>query len=702
MTRHTFVSTASAVSLLMLGEFWFGRGAIAQDLTFHKCTVCSVGCPFACPTSPSAPGSSSAPSSAGSMSSLQEAQLNLASQFGQALGTALGNWLRSSDEAAEARRKQEAEIARLKKEWEQAEARRKAEEHERQMQAMYLRLSKSLRRVGTPDELSLHRYGSDKGLSIRRSGAGPDMGTGDSSLPKSSSGSGPGYGIPGLPGVYVGGPSGSAPNLSASLTASTAAPVAKGDVQQAVQLIAAADKAPESVRGVLYDVAVNAAGGDKSVTQWLHADTNPPAVTDEQARGFQQTENAYREARAEQTSASQAVSQVSAQHDATQELVRTAKSDLDAAKAHLADPATLREKEQALADMMAAEKSQREGLQAARAALDKANTNLEQARTAAVSGLRGLSGMSDEAASERARGIFEGSASVVTSTNTVDLRDRTTDTPRLLRSPPANARLDIPKANSEVSLLDKPTIAETRHRLAALRHEVEKLQQAVEWLNKSASSTQSDRVEWMQISQATSREAMRTGIDLAADVAVYYTSEKLKKMLDEQTAEIRRAIDQLTGTTDPGHRERLQLAITTMDENRQAIKTAQREVKLADAANSADQLRHLDKDADKKDIEKALETTYTLMNQVLNNDRVQRALELGKQSEYMTFAKHLADAGYEVAAQGYSVWGVKETEKEMSTCLSTLKAVKERMETAEKNIRKVEAELQAVESSRAQ
>ncbi len=691
----------------------FSCAVVAARGQAPEVTNCATVCPdgqrvtFVCSQTPpcnwgtvKAPTSGGSSTSASSTSSFQEAQLNLAYQFGQQLGTAIANWMQQSDAEDEAKRARAREIARQQKAWAEAEAKRQADEYARKQQEIYEGLSKSLRRVGTPGELSLRRSGSDPGLSIRRSGAGPDVG-GDNTAQKSSSGSGPGYGIPGLPGVYVGGPRGSAPTLGAILAESTTAPVVKGDLQQAAQLVAAASKAPESVRGVLYDVAANAAGGDKSVTQWVHTDTSPPTVTDEQVHGFQQTENAYREARVEKTSAAEAVSQASAQHDATQELIHATQSDLDASKAHLSDPATLHEKEQALADLMAAEKAQRDALRTAHANLDQANAKFEQARSAAVSGLRSLAGISDEAASARARDIFDGSASALTSTNTVDLRDRTSDSPRLLRSPPANVQSRVAKASPDLTQVDKPTVAEMQRRLAALRHEVDKLKQAIDWLNKSASSTKDDRLEWMDISHHASLEAMNTGLDLVVDVSVYYTGEIFKGMLKDQTDEIRSAIDQMTSETEPGRKERLQLAIKAMERNRQTIKTAQREVKLADIANSADQLRRIDRDADKSDIEKALESAHVLASQVLDNGKVKDALKLDRDSKigaYATFAKDLADAGCEVAAQAYSVWGIKETETEMSTYLSTLKAVKQRMEVAEKNIRTVEAELNAAQS----
>lgn len=272
-----------------------------------------------------------------------------------------------ANDTPEARRQRELEAAALRqRQLEEAERARIAEQQ--RIDAVFARLNNQLKLSGNNSQLALKTAGTSSNLSLKLSSSGSDSGLqmklgGDPS---------PGYGIQGLPGIYVGGPA-SAPANSAdnpnglklkigdSSAPDAAAPPATAGIPglpgiylnnvepaQAAQVADAAANLSGSERDLAEDAALQAAQKNPALT----APSDDPLVQDFQAHAkdydsalqarqeaLQQASEAQGHVQADQAAVEYARGQLNSsapspqQQEAFQKMLQAANSDEGAAMA---------------------------------------------------------------------------------------------------------------------------------------------------------------------------------------------------------------------------------------------------------------------------------------------------------------------------------------------------------------------------------
>ncbi len=322
-------------------------------------------------------------------------------QFGQrvmqgAIQGFMGAMQRSAANAAAARQQQQAFQAEMLRRQQQAELQRQLAEQQR-IAAMFARLDSELKLSNLPFQVAMKDTDLPGPGSMGMKGmddSDPDqvkMKFGQDTSPTTSNGiTGPG--IPGLPGIYVGGPgSGTAANPSSS-TPSASSPTESGTTgpgipglpgiyldgaqpNQAPQIAQMAQNLPAGPeRDITADTALQAALHNPALT----APTQDPQVAD-----FQQQHLTYQQALQTAQSSSQQLA-------AAQSQVTSDQSAIATVKAQLAGLQPTQEQQAALSQMLFAAKTDEAAAEDARKIFDNANANLSVARSQALHSLAQL------------------------------------------------------------------------------------------------------------------------------------------------------------------------------------------------------------------------------------------------------------------------------------------------------------------------
>lgn len=188
-------------------------------------------------------------------------------------------------------------------------------------------------------------------------------------------------------------------------------------------------------------------------------------------------------------------------------------------------------------------------------------------------------------------------------------------------------------------------------KIAKLRVEVNVIQQSLRGLARVQARTESERRSLEEdIGKARDR-ALCHARDMFVAGVLDMTKGRLETMLDENSKEMDRALQQTVNETDHEHKIRLMLASKMLQENQQTIQVALERVKMADHFVTSAHLGYIlspGESACKPDgiWDKGLEILHTAAAEVLDNAAVQNALGLGVEAakKYVGVLKYGKDA----------------------------------------------------------
>jgi hypothetical protein len=180
-----------------------------------------------------------------------------------------------------------------------------------------------------------------------------------------------------------------APNSGAPETAPNTDPMVVDlrDLRRAASLIGTAESAASDDAPLLFDKALMAANGDKSLAGAATGATGP-AFDEKGFLEFQLANSDYRKAYDFHLKCSEAFTQAQRRRELAAWMAGEARADLEKAKAGLATASTLQQKQKLLADVFAASKSEDEAWAKAGAELAAARRREEQAKEEAIRILR--------------------------------------------------------------------------------------------------------------------------------------------------------------------------------------------------------------------------------------------------------------------------------------------------------------------------
>lgn len=546
-------------------------------------------------------GDSGAGSPAGSTGSLTGDVLNLGANlwiiknvknpytavFAQHFSQGFLTGLFGNNNDPEAQRQQQEAYDAIQRQQQEAAERARIAEQQR-IDAMFARLNSQLKLNGSITELALKTNGPLGDLPMKLSSSGPDNGL----QLKLGGGSGGGYGIAGLPGIYVGGPetTGDASgglkmklgDESAQPSASPApapAPVpATGmgiaglpgiylnDVkpEQALQLADAATSMNGPERGVAEDAALQAA--EKNPT--LNAPSDDPFVQD-----YQKQAKEYDGAVAENQQALQAASEA-------QGHVQVNQGALDYAKQHIDSNASDQMK-QAYAQMEAAAGSDEDAAVKAREMFEGTQVKLEIARDRATDSLAELapppvnSGASTSSATP---GAHAAASSPTVGSSAVPVLSLSAK-PQLLATPPTGGKPYVMSVSECVASFSPNNSVPT---LEELQKKLESTMTAMERIAKSQENANEEHNDWIDEMRKSVQDMGLHAIDQGVDGIFDSTKEGLDQaekvlnlearevtyegqMLHQELAEAREAMN--TAKADPERLAALQKRWDSFDAN---------------------------------------------------------------------------------------------------------------------------------------
>jgi hypothetical protein len=606
---------------------------------------------------------------------------------------------------AEAQRQQQLMAQEiLRRQQEQERQRRIAAQ--RRFDAMYARLTTALKLDGLPFSLSLKGMNSPTPDSLALKGMssqGPD----DLKL-KLADSSSTGYGIKGLPGIYVGGPSsGDAPTNQAAAANTSATPAANPNLAsgagtgatgpgipglpgiyldtvqpaQAPQLAQATEKLDGPERVLAQESALQAAGKNPD----LAAPSQDPAV-----QNFQQANQDYKQTLAANAAASQALQN-------SQNHVEADKSALDVARAQLNSVTPSVQQQQAFNQMITAAKTDEEAAELARQNFDSTNIHLSAARDHAATALAALTPSSVPVASN--------------DTSVVDLSHATHMQPNLLRSPsaapvaravrvtPPTVAAAGPRTLALAVAADqlKACLAAAAHAgvIAAnapsqdqLQTQLEQSKEALRRLIENHEKEDALREQWEEETNDTIHDAKKQAFDLSVDYVFHNAqavtrakiwradaeTEELQKLLaaggdPSKLASVRAQIEQATS-----HRHNLQQVLDGLKEVKTRIEEQQRMRDLREFGSK-----------DPKELQEAsnyLEGAKQLIQAALAEDSVKNALQFTPYAnDAIKWGSSLIDTSYDLTAEFLSFRQLDQLNRNSNQYLQAVKALDGRIHT---------------------
>jgi hypothetical protein len=358
--------------------------------------------------SPNGPRCDSPPQSGSA--STNEGPSAVGTAIGQALGTALGQalngWLRGNPER---QAKLDQRLRELERRREQ-EARARAEADSRRREEIFNRLNGELEIAGLP---GVYLKGITNPQGLRLKGFDPTAGaTGELKMKIGDDATKP-YGIPGLPGIYTGGPRAADAGSGSGSTAgqsdkplvlrlgdeatkpTVSAPGISGlpgiylngpqqpavGIQRAQQLARSAEQLSGPERELAEAAALDAAGADPDLV----------ASSDESVRTFKQADEQYDNARDVQARASEAFRSAQGQHEAALAVLDVAETQFQDEKAVNRDPVALEGRRQELSQLVASASTDEAAWRIAKEQFETATADVTVKRSATIQALRGVS-----------------------------------------------------------------------------------------------------------------------------------------------------------------------------------------------------------------------------------------------------------------------------------------------------------------------
>jgi Zn-dependent protease with chaperone function len=302
----------------------------------------------------------------GMSTTMQSAAQSLGMQMGMQLGTALGNWLAGGGPSEQARlqalaaQRQAALAAEISRQ--EDEAQRRAAQDAQQRQAMYARLG-ALLKVPS-DALMPKGFDGDGGdMMLKGTGASRDNALGlkldDGPRPSGT----PFFGDPALRN----------PGAPPPEPINDPKVVDLRNFQTASYIVQQSDKAMPNAAELAVDEAVSVATGRKTIA--LPPDASAPWINEKGLLAFQQANIDYARAHDSNLRITELFVQHQRRLEVTQQIVASARADLEKTIAERADQATLQQKHALMAKVFAALKEEEQAYFRARAEADKAQAD---------------------------------------------------------------------------------------------------------------------------------------------------------------------------------------------------------------------------------------------------------------------------------------------------------------------------------------
>ncbi len=585
--------------------------------------------------------------------------------------------------AAEAQRQQQAmanEILRRKQEQEQQQ--RIAQQQ--RLDAMFARLNRALKLEGVPFDLWLKPMNTGADLQLKgMNSSGPE----DLKLKMG------GYGIKGLPGIYVGGPPGEQAADPAAPSNSSGMPGLPGiylngvQPSQAPALAQAAQTLNGPERTLAQDAALQAAQQNPALTA---------ASQDPRVENFQQANRDYQQAL-------QANAGATRDYQTAQGHVEADKSAIEIAQAQLHATAPTVEQQLAFKQMLAAAQTDDDAAAAARKIFDNANAHFALTRTTAAGALANLT---------PASGAPVPSATTSANTSTiVDLSGAKHMQPALLQHPetagspvlpaPAIARSPAPvaKVASHASLQPADDLTACIATVAQatpshpsppspeeLRNQLDGAKEALRRLIDNHEKEDALREQWEEEVNGAVHDAKKQAFDLSVDYLLRKAQAVTRAKIFKADAEAEELQKLVAGEANPSKLTSLHSQIEQASARGQSLQHTLQSLKnLKDGVEEQERLRDLREWAqgDPKQLQQAaryLEGVKQLVQAALAENHVKAALQYTPYvNDAIKWGSSLIDTGYDLTAEYLSSRQLDQLNRNSDQYLQAVKVLNNRI-----------------------
>ncbi|MHB1675233.1 MAG: hypothetical protein ACYCSP_13390 [Acidobacteriaceae bacterium] len=616
------------------------------------------------------------------------AQPNFQQQFGQAFMQGAVNGFISAMQRNAAMRQQAQQA------FQQETARRQQEAAEQQrvaaqqrIDAMFARLDSELKLSGLPFHLTMQGMDAPGPDDLHMKGMddpGPDdlhVKIGDDSATAT------GYGIKGLPGVYVGGPAGGAttntPDAAANNTASSdgssgnpnlASGPGAGTTGQGIAGLPGIylDGAQPSQAPELAQAAQGLpAGPERDMTEdtALHAALHNPDLTSEtqdpQVQNFQKADLNYEQALHTDTQASQDYAAAQAQATADQSAVATA-------KAQLASLQPTVEQQAALTNMLNAAKTDEAASEAARQIFENADVHLSMARTQATGALASLPQSPNAPPIHLSRNALSRNA-----------------TPVPLRLPtPGGYYASAPGHPLPVSpatpVAAQPLPVQLAATPAQLCAQLAGAQNALRRLMETQTMHNDDLAEWGQSVDEASDDAWGRGLDMARDFMGKGVNAYLQGKIDGSDADIQALYLRVSNEKNPSNMADTQKEWEAMEQHKlylqEALERAKKDQKQLDVLAEERDFHDWTKD-NKGDLNGNLEGVRQIVDNLIGDEDIQKELGISEASDAIKYGESIVDSGYDILSEVLAAQRIKQLNRNAEQFLQAQRALQHRIET---------------------
>lgn len=587
--------------------------------------------------------------------------------------------------AAEAQRQQQAMSAEILRRNQEQEQQRRIAQQQR-LDAMFARLNQALKLEGVPFGLSLKPMNTGADLQLKSmNSSGPE----DLKLKMGDHG---GYGIKGLPGIYVGGPAGS----QTAANGNSAENESKGYGIQGLPGMhvggpaggQADDTAVNSggmpglpgvyLNGVqpsqapaLAQAAQTMSGPERTLAQdtALQAAQQNPALTapsqDPRVENFQQANRDYQQAL-------QANAGASGDYQTAQGHVEADKSAIEIAQTKLRATTPTAEQTQAFHQMLAAAQTDEDAATAARKIFDNADAHLALTRTTAAGALANLTPASGAPVT-----------STITST-TVDLSGAKQMQPALLKHAEAPGTPVLPTPAPALAAAPTPVATVASHPslsptdglavcIAAsarvttgaslpspeeLRKQLDSAKEALRRLIENHEKEDALREQWDEEVKDAIHDAKKQALDLSVDYLLHKAQAVTRAKIFKADAEAEGLQKLVVGEADPSKLASLRSQIKLASTRAQNLQHTLQSLKdLKDGVEEQERLRDLREWAQKdpQELQQAagyLEGVKQLVQAALAENSVKAALQFTPYiNDAIKWGSSLIDTSYDLTAE---------------------------------------------------
>jgi Flp pilus assembly protein TadD/prefoldin subunit 5 len=251
----------------------------------------------------------------------------------------------------------------------------------------------------------------------------------------------------------------------------------------------------------------------------------------------------------------------------------------------------------------------------------------------------------------------------------------------------------------------KTEISACQHLLVGLHHQVSDTQDALRRVSRSSQVDASQRDEWVRETQAVTQDAVQRGRDMMFGGVLDFLDARFDKQLADTNRQIQTTIDSITNETRKNRREQLNSTIKALQQQRTEIRRSQELVSRRgrDARDFIETVNWANSKPD--DLQKALEGSYLIIQQLLENDSVKKVLKLGEAfgktatsrslPDIATYSKSVLDSGYDVSVEAVSIKRIQQLDTNTENYLTSVRELSQRMERLFAQIKTVEEWLSA-------